>query len=164
MNTLPNVQTLENLPRPEDGPKRRVYENVADLIADPENPTPMVRLSARSRPSPDFRIFQVPASSMEELVSLCKRRGFIFQSSDIYGGLQGMYDYGPLGVELKNNLKAAWWRAMVYERDDVEGLDALDFHGRYPLLRWPTELAAWARPGQCPGHRIQPVESAPDIG
>jgi glycyl-tRNA synthetase len=61
---------------------------------------------------------------MEELVSLCKRRGFIFQSSDIYGGLQGMYDYGPLGVELKNNLKAAWWRAMVYERDDVEGLDA----------------------------------------
>ncbi len=61
---------------------------------------------------------------MEELVSLCKRRGFIFQSSDVYGGLQGMYDYGPLGVELKNNLKAAWWRAMVYERDDVEGLDA----------------------------------------
>lgn len=60
---------------------------------------------------------------MDELVSLCKRRGFIFQSSDIYGGLQGLYDYGPLGVELKNNLKAAWWRAMVYERDDVEGLD-----------------------------------------
>ena len=61
---------------------------------------------------------------MEELVSLCKRRGFIFQSSDLYGGLQGIYDYGPLGVELKNNLKAAWWRAMVYEREDVEGLDA----------------------------------------
>jgi len=66
----------------------------------------------------------VPATSMDELVSLCKRRGFIFQSSDIYGGLQGIYDYGPLGVELKNNLKAAWWRSMVYERDDVEGLDA----------------------------------------
>jgi glycyl-tRNA synthetase len=61
---------------------------------------------------------------MDELVSLCKRRGFIFQSSDIYGGLQGLYDYGPLGIELKNNLKNAWWRAMVYERDDVEGLDA----------------------------------------
>ncbi|MCP5178378.1 MAG: glycine--tRNA ligase [Pseudomonadales bacterium] len=61
---------------------------------------------------------------MDELVALSKRRGFIFQSSDIYGGLQGIYDYGPLGVELKNNLKAAWWRAMVYERDDVEGLDA----------------------------------------
>ena len=64
------------------------------------------------------------ANSMEELVSLCKRRGFIFQSSEIYGGLQGLYDYGPLGIELKNNLKQAWWRAMVYERDDVEGLDA----------------------------------------
>lgn len=64
------------------------------------------------------------ATQMEQLVSLCKRRGFIFQNSDIYGGLQGVYDYGPLGVELKNNVKAAWWRAMVYERDDVEGLDA----------------------------------------
>lgn len=66
----------------------------------------------------------MPANSMDEIVSLCKRRGFIFQSSDIYGGLQGIYDYGPLGVELKNNLKAAWWRSMVYDRDDVEGLDA----------------------------------------
>ena len=64
------------------------------------------------------------ASQMEQLVSLCKRRGFIFQNSDIYGGLQGLYDYGPLGVELKNNIKSSWWRAMVYERDDVEGLDA----------------------------------------
>jgi glycyl-tRNA synthetase len=62
--------------------------------------------------------------SMDEIVSLCKRRGFIFQSSDIYGGLQGIYDYGPFGVELKNNLRAAWWRSIVYERDDVEGLDA----------------------------------------
>ncbi|MDR1477144.1 MAG: glycine--tRNA ligase [Rickettsiales bacterium] len=66
----------------------------------------------------------MPAKSMEELVSLCKRRGFIFQSGDIYGGLKGFYDYGPLGVELKNNLKAAWWKAMVYDRDDVEGIDA----------------------------------------
>ncbi|MBE6448536.1 MAG: glycine--tRNA ligase [Alphaproteobacteria bacterium] len=64
------------------------------------------------------------ATSMDQLVSLCKRRGFIFQNSDIYGGMQGVYDYGPLGVELKNNLKAAWWRAMIYERDDIEGLDA----------------------------------------
>ena len=64
------------------------------------------------------------ATQMEQLVSLCKRRGFIFQNSDIYGGLQGVYDYGQLGVELKNNIKATWWRAMVYERDDVEGLDA----------------------------------------
>ena len=64
------------------------------------------------------------ATTMDQLVSLCKRRGFIFQNADIYGGLQGVYDYGPLGVELKNNLKAAWWRSMVYERDDIEGLDS----------------------------------------
>ena len=61
---------------------------------------------------------------MEELVALCKRRGFIFQSNEIYGGMQGLYDYGPLGVELKNNLKHSWWTSMVYDRDDVEGLDA----------------------------------------
>ena len=61
---------------------------------------------------------------MDELVALCKRRGFIFQSNEIYGGLQGLYDYGPLGIELKNNLKQSWWASMVYDRDDVEGLDA----------------------------------------
>ena len=61
---------------------------------------------------------------METLVSLCKRRGIIFPGSDLYGGLQGTFDYGPIGVELKNNVKKAWWRAMVYERDDIEGLDA----------------------------------------
>ena len=62
--------------------------------------------------------------TMEDLVSLCKRRGFIFQSNEIYGGLQGLYDYGPLGVELKNNLKNSWWKSMVYERDDIEGIDS----------------------------------------
>ena len=61
---------------------------------------------------------------MDELVSLCKRRGFVFQSGEVYGGLQGVYDYGPLGVELKNNLKHSWWSAMIFERDDIEGLDA----------------------------------------
>lgn len=66
----------------------------------------------------------MPAKSMEDLVSLCKRRGFIFQSGELYGGLKGMYDFGPLGVELKNNLKQAWWRSMIYERDDIEGLDS----------------------------------------
>jgi glycyl-tRNA synthetase len=60
---------------------------------------------------------------MERIVSLCKRRGFIFQSSEIYGGLNGCWDYGPLGTELKNNLKQYWWRVMVRERDDVVGLD-----------------------------------------
>ena len=64
------------------------------------------------------------AKTMEELVSLCKRRGFIFQSNDIYGGTKGLYDYGPMGVELKNNLKQSWWKSMIYERDDIEGLDA----------------------------------------
>ncbi len=61
---------------------------------------------------------------MDELVALCKRRGLIYQSSDIYGGLQGVYDFGPLGVELKNNIKKAWWESMVYENDDIEGLDS----------------------------------------
>ncbi len=61
--------------------------------------------------------------SLEQIVSLAKRRGFVFQSSDIYGGLNGCWDYGPLGVELLNNVKEAWWRAMTY-RDDIEGIDA----------------------------------------
>ena len=63
------------------------------------------------------------AQRMEKIVSLCKRRGFIFQSSEIYGGLNGAWDYGPLGVELKRNLKNYWWRVMVHERDDVVGMD-----------------------------------------
>ena len=62
--------------------------------------------------------------SMEKIVSLCKRRGFIFPSSEIYGGLGSCWDYGPLGVELKRNVKNAWWRAVVQERDDMVGLDA----------------------------------------
>lgn len=61
---------------------------------------------------------------MDEIISLCRRKGFIFQSSEIYGGLQGAYDFGPLGIELKNNLKNAWWKSMIYERDDIEGLDS----------------------------------------
>ena len=66
----------------------------------------------------------MPAKNIDELIALCKRRGFIFQSSEVYGGTQGLYDYGPLGVELKNNIKNSWWKSVVYERDDVEGLDA----------------------------------------
>ena len=60
---------------------------------------------------------------MEKIVSLCKRRGFIFQSSEIYGGLNGFWDYGPLGVELKRNLKDFWWRRHVREREDMVGMD-----------------------------------------
>ena len=61
---------------------------------------------------------------IDKLTSLCKRRGFIFQSSEIYGGLASTWDYGPLGVELKRNVKDSWWKAMVWERDDMVGLDA----------------------------------------
>ena len=70
----------------------------------------------------------MPASTfpdvMDKLVSLCKRRGFIFQSSEIYGGTGSVWDYGPLGVELKRNLKERWWHSMVRAREDIEGLDA----------------------------------------
>ncbi|MBN2018783.1 MAG: glycine--tRNA ligase [Sedimentisphaerales bacterium] len=62
-------------------------------------------------------------TKLEDIVSLCKRRGFIFQSSEIYGGLASCYDYGPLGVELKNNVKKAWWKSVVQMRDDVVGID-----------------------------------------
>jgi len=61
---------------------------------------------------------------MDKLVSLCKRRGFVFQSSELYGGVGSVWDYGPLGVELKRNVKDRWWRAMVHARDDIEGIDA----------------------------------------
>ncbi|MDP1710692.1 MAG: glycine--tRNA ligase, partial [candidate division WWE3 bacterium] len=60
----------------------------------------------------------------EKVVALCKRRGFVYPGSEIYGGFSGFWDYGPLGVELKNNIKKEWWRQMVYEREDVVGLDA----------------------------------------
>lgn len=61
---------------------------------------------------------------MDKLSSLAKRRGYVFQSSEIYGGINSCYDYGPLGTELKKNIKELWWRSLVYERDDIEGLDA----------------------------------------
>ncbi|HEY6709081.1 MAG TPA: glycine--tRNA ligase, partial [Actinomycetota bacterium] len=61
---------------------------------------------------------------MDAIVNLAKRRGFAFQSSEIYGGIRSSYDYGPLGVELKNNIKKAWWRSIVQLRDDVVGQDA----------------------------------------
>ncbi len=66
----------------------------------------------------------MPATSLEQIVSLAKRRGFVFPSSAVYGGLGSTWDYGPLGVELKNNVKRAWWRSVVYDREDMEGLDA----------------------------------------
>jgi glycyl-tRNA synthetase len=74
--------------------------------------------SAESDPSDSSPV------ATEKIVSLCARRGFIFPSSEIYGGINGFWDYGPLGVELKNNLKAAWWQRMVRERGDIEGIDS----------------------------------------
>ena len=71
------------------------------------------------------------AQNLEQIISLCKRRGFVFPGSDIYGGMQGTYDYGPLGVELKNNLKRLWWKHNVYERDDVEGIETAILMNRY---------------------------------
>src|SRR6202050_838160 len=61
---------------------------------------------------------------LDEIVSLSKRRGFVYPSSEIYGGLRASWDYGPLGVEMKNNLKRQWWKSMVTERDDIVGLDS----------------------------------------
>src|SRR6266568_6748085 len=76
-----------------------------------------------AEPKPEKPTAQ-PQPLMEKLVSLAKRRGFFYQSSEIYGGIQGVYDFGPLGVALRNNIKQAWWRAMVELRDDVVGIDA----------------------------------------
>src|SRR5476649_2881784 len=64
-----------------------------------------------------------PEVSMETLVALCKRRGFIFQSSEIYGGINGFFDYGPLGAELKKNIRDCWWSDMVRRRDDIVGIE-----------------------------------------
>src|SRR5438477_590817 len=77
------------------------------------------RSASRSNTGTNERA-HMDTATMDKLVSLCKRRGFIFQSSEIYGGLNGFWDYGPLGVELKRNIKEAWWRDMVTGHDDLE--------------------------------------------
>ncbi|HMJ09248.1 MAG TPA: glycine--tRNA ligase, partial [Pyrinomonadaceae bacterium] len=75
----------------------------------------------------------MPAPNIETIVSLSKRRGFVFPASEIYGGLGSSWDYGPLGVELANNIKKSWWNWLVYERDDIEGLDSSIIQNR---LTW----------------------------
>ena len=77
--------------------------------------------------------------SMDDIVSLCKRRGFIFPSSEIYNGYAGFYDYGPLGAEMKKNIKDAWWKHFVQKREDVVGLDSSIIHN-------PT---TWKSSGEC---------------
>ena len=92
---------------------------------------------------------QIPAKvSMEKIVSLCQRRGFIFPSSEIYGGLSSCWDYGPLGVELKRNVKQAWWQAVVQQRDDMVGLDT-------SILMHPQ---VWAASGHLDGFSDPLVE------
>ncbi|MFT4532509.1 MAG: glycyl-tRNA synthetase, partial [Candidatus Saccharimonadales bacterium] len=70
---------------------------------------------------------QANQPTLDDITSLCKRRGFIFQGSDIYGGLAGIYDFGPYGVELLNNLKASWWSTNVHMKEDHVGLDSSMF-------------------------------------
>ena len=84
-------------------------------------PRPRRQRSPRDRPRHDPNDVAPAVANLETIVSLSKRRGFIFPSSEIYGGINAVWDYGPLGVELKNNVKRAWWRAMVQERDDIVG-------------------------------------------
>src|SRR5207248_4550526 len=82
------------------------------------------RESAKSRRADSIPTMAVDVVTMDKIVSLCKRRGFVFPSSEIYGGLGSSYDYGHYGVLLKNNVKAQWWKAMLQERDDVVALDS----------------------------------------
>src|SRR4026207_1439053 len=89
------------------------WSNRQAVTAQPETPT----ADAAEDVAP-----AVP--ELETIVSLAKRGGFVFPSSEIYGGINAVWDYGPLGVELKNNVKRAWWRSMVQDREDVVGLDA----------------------------------------
>src|SRR5436189_6435823 len=90
-------------------------------------PFPAWRSRSRARRCVcNLRLLMPPVTvdkTMDKLVSLAKRRGFVFQSSEIYGGLGSMWDYGPLGGELKNSIKERWWRPMVHETDDIEGVD-----------------------------------------
>src|SRR3989475_9256634 len=110
-------------------------------------------------------------ATMDKIVSLCKRRGFLFQGSELYGGLQGTWDYGPMGVELKNNVKRAWWRANVYERDEVEGLDAAILMNRL-VLRYSGHEATFSDPlvdcRKCKkrfrADQIEPGEKCPEGG
>lgn len=87
-------------------------------------------------------------STMDKLISLCKRRGFIFPSAEKYGGLQGFWDFGPLGVELKNNIKKAWWKRFVQQRDDVVGLDSAII----------TNSAVWQKSGHIEGFSDKLIE------
>jgi glycyl-tRNA synthetase len=101
----------------------------------------------------------VPAPNIETIVNLAKRRGFVFPSSDIYGGLSSAWDFGPLGAELSNNVKQAWWRWIVHERDDMEGIDSSIIQNRlvwkYSGRECKTRLRA---------DKLEPSEDAKSVG
>ena len=90
------------------------------------------------------------AMDMDKLVSLCKRRGFLFQSSEIYGGLNGFWDYGPLGVELKRNVKEAWWRDMVTGHDDLDALAGRP--AAYEMVGLDCTIIMHPQVWKCSGH------------
>jgi hypothetical protein len=95
------------------------------------------QLSATVESPAKEEVVKIP--DMEEIVSLCKRRGIIFPSSEIYNGYAGFYDYGPLGAELKKNIKDAWWKNFVTQREDVVGLDSSIIHNP---ITWKSS-GAW---------------------
>ena len=98
--------------------RRSTWQGVARFMATVEDTSAPAAAATESTKQPD----------MEEIVSLCKRRGIIFPSSEIYNGFAGFFDYGPLGVELKKNIKDAWWNYFVTQREDVVGLDSSIIH------------------------------------
>src|SRR5918992_3534598 len=87
---------------------------------------------------------------MEKLVSLCKRRGFLFQSSEIYGGLNGFWDYGPLGVELKRNIKESWWRDMVAGHNEL--VKPAGAHSTYEMVGLDSSIIMHPQVWKCSGH------------
>jgi glycyl-tRNA synthetase len=104
---------------------RRHMTTTSSTTTTPESSTTQTSCSSSSSSSPFQNYDNV---SMDDIISLCKRRGFIFPSSEIYNGYAGFYDYGPLGAELKKNIKDAWWKTFVTKREDVVGLDSSIIH------------------------------------
>ena len=86
---------------------------------------------------PTMASLTTPGTTVDTVVSLCKRRGFVYPSGEIYGGTRSAWDYGPLGVELKDNIKRQWWKSMVIQRDDVVGLDSAII---LPRETWVTHI------------------------
>src|SRR5258705_4264594 len=127
----------------------RTYQRRATRLDRPGFRTQNARPGTREEAGPArHRSPSLPASSMDQVVNLAKRRGFVFPASEIYGGLNSCWDYGPLGVELKRNVKEAWWRSMVLTRRHVLGLDSA-------ILQHPQ---VWRTSGHVHNFRDPPVD------